>query len=58
MCWASVKRFTGNRTKEFKKAMFTSNDNSSRFLAAALSLAISAVFFATAIVPASPALFA
>jgi hypothetical protein len=38
--------------------MFTANDTGSRFLAAALSLAISAVFFATAIVPASPAIFA
>jgi len=38
--------------------MFTNSDTGSRFLAAAFSLAISAVFMATAIVPASPSLFA
>ncbi|SMQ59929.1 hypothetical protein SAMN06297468_0348 [Altererythrobacter xiamenensis] len=38
--------------------MFSSNDNSSRAFAAVFSLAISAFFMATAIVPASPSLFA
>ncbi|MEP3051059.1 MAG: enoyl-CoA hydratase [Erythrobacter sp.] len=35
-----------------------STDTGTRIFAAAFSLAISAVFMATAIVPASPALFA
>ena len=38
--------------------MFSSNDTSSRAFAAVFSLAISALFMATAIVPASPSLFA
>lgn len=38
--------------------MFSFNDTSSRAFAAVFSLAISAVFMATAIVPASPSLFA
>lgn len=38
--------------------MFTNSDTGSRFFAAVTALAISAVFMATAIVPASPALFA
>ena len=36
----------------------TVSDTSSRVFAAAFAVAISAVFLATAIVPASPALFA
>ena len=38
--------------------MFTNSDTGSRLFAAAFALAISAVFMATAIVPASPTLFA
>lgn len=38
--------------------MFSSNDSGSRAFAAVFSLAISAVFLAAAIVPASPSLFA
>lgn len=38
--------------------MFSSNDTSSRAFAAVFSIAISAVFMAAAIVPASPTLFA
>ncbi len=37
--------------------MFSNSDNSSRFFAAVTALAISAVFMATAIVPASPTMF-
>ena len=38
--------------------MFSNLESGSRFFAAVTALAISAVFMATAIVPASPALFA
>lgn len=38
--------------------MFSNTDTGSRFFAAVSALAISAIFFATAIIPASPTLFA
>ena len=36
--------------------MFTASDTGNRFIAAIAALAISAVFMATAIIPATPAL--
>jgi len=41
-----------------RKMMFNLSQTGSKIFAAAFSLAISAVFMATAIVPASPTLFA